>query len=134
MIPSLLRRNNDEGLFLISTTGGRKLEGTPYYGKNDWGPEYFIINKYERIPLESVRDAKEILDYYYSPSIAAEFGYYTIDNQPYTEAVRVGKKPFCNVDDARFVKRAAEGNIKRYKKQKNWPLEAIRNDWPDPMW
>ena len=115
MKPSLLRRGHDVGLFLISTTGGRILEGTPIYGKNDWGPEYFRINRFEKIPIESVRDAKEILDYYYSPTIAADSGFFTIDNQPYTEAVPTGRKPTCKVDDARFVKRTATGNVRSYR-------------------
>ena len=116
MEPSILQKNIDKGLFLISTTGGRLLEGTPYYGENDWGPEYFRINRFEKIPVKSVRDAKKIRDYYYSPSMAAKYGYCTIDNKPYTEAVSAGGKPTCNVDDARFVKRSSSNNIKVYEK------------------
>ena len=120
MKPSLLCRQFDKGLFLISTTGGRILEGTPIYGKNDWGPEYFRINRFEKIPIESVRDAKEICDYYYSPTIAAESGFCTIDNELYTERVRAGSKPTCNVDDARFVKRTASDNTRAYHTKTNW--------------
>ena len=116
MKPSLLHRGYNEGTFLILTTGGRLLEGSPHYGENDWGPEYFRINKFEKIPIGSVKDATAILDYYYSPTVAAKSGYYTIDNQPYTAAVRTGKKPVCNVDDAKFVKRTASKNIKVFKK------------------
>lgn len=113
MKPNLMTKTTENNCYCsILTIGHRRLTARAIFGKEEFGPIFFQVNKYERIPVKSVKDVDIIRDYYFSQTMASNSGWNTIDGERYTECVKHKKEPVCNVTDAVLVKISSSNNIK----------------------
>jgi len=110
----IIDNNSRNGLFSIETVGGRKLTGRPIFQGDEYICIAFQVDRFQRVPVESIKNAKEICDYYYSPSSDQKAGYCTADGEKYTECVSTGRQPWSRNSDLRFVKTASGCNIKSF--------------------
>lgn len=121
MKPNLMTKTTENNCYCsILTTGNHRLTARAIFGKEEFGPIFFQVNKYEKIPIKSVKDVDVIRDYYFSQTMASNSGWNTIDGEKFTESINHGEKPICNVDDAVFVKTCSSGKLLLGPRARRW--------------